>query len=375
VRAPEPTPDNGATQPAYTGRAAVQPIPQSPPTPVTATGVSLASPASPGAETIDDGLDDTGDDRSAPTWTDSPRGAVAAPAAEPTSTPAGVDHHAPPQTRADPLLMIAGQLAILGAAASVVGLFQAYQYTASLWQGRSDVAHMRWYALYLLTMAVPILGAGAGTLIPATRRLIGPGLLLGITAASTWSLVYLASDRLNSKDAPGMFGGDGWWVELVAHLVLVLAACLAGLALVRTAQVHLVRRPPRSKVAWLVALLGVAGALALLFHDRSLWNPTWPPNRWYAAPSIWMTIMAAVVPACAAVAVPRRFGVGLLAGWIAGGAGFFGFHYTWDRYQESGNIGRTPIITFGFTLLALLIATVLFARTKSSAQVQHTTQG
>ncbi len=310
----------------------------------------------------------------APTRTTSPSGAVAARADEPTSTPTGVDHRALPQTRADPRLLIAGQLAILGAAALIVGLFPAYIYTASLWQGRADTAEMRWYALYLLTMATPILGAGACTLIPRTRRLIGPGLLLGITAASTWSLVYLASDRLRYKDVPGILR-DGWWVELVAHLLLVLAACLAGLALVRTAEVRLVRRPPRSEVAWLVALLGAAGALALLFHDRNLWNPSWPPNRWYAAPSIWMTIMAAVVPACAAVAVPRRFGVGLLAGWIAGGAGFFGFYYTWDRYQEGGNIGRNPIITFGLTLLALLVVTVLFARTAPSAQVQRTTRG
>jgi hypothetical protein len=235
VPAPEPARDDIATQPAYTGQAAVQPIPKPPPTPVTATGAALASPASPGAETIDDDLDDTGGASFAPTGTNSPRGAVAAPAAEPISTPTGVDHYALPGTRTDPRLMVAGQLAILGAAALVVGLFPAYMYTASLWQGRSDAADMRWYALYLLTIAPLTVGAGACTLIPGTRRLIGPGLLLGITAASTWGLVFLASDRLRYKDVPGIFG-DGWWVELVAHLVLLLVACLAGLALVRTAR-------------------------------------------------------------------------------------------------------------------------------------------
>jgi WD40 repeat protein len=60
VRAPEPAAhDDVATQPAYTGRAAVQPIPKPPPTPVTAPGASLTSPASAGAQTIDDDVDDT----------------------------------------------------------------------------------------------------------------------------------------------------------------------------------------------------------------------------------------------------------------------------------------------------------------------------
>ena len=90
-------------------------------------------------------------------------------------------------------------------------------------------------------------------------------------------------------------------------------------------------------------------------------------------PSIWATVMALVVPACAAVAVPRRFGVALLAGWIAGAAAFFRFHYLWDRYQEGGNIGSNPIITFGLTLLALLVVTILFARAAPRSQVERTT--
>jgi hypothetical protein len=309
-----------------------------------------------------------------PTRTTSPGDAVARPAAEPTLATTGVDHRALPQTRTDPRSLIAGQLAIVGAAALVMGLFPAYYWTASLRDAPSARDDMSWYAVYLVVMAALILGAGACTLIPRTRRLIGPGLLLGIVAASTWGLVFLASDRLQ-------YGGDtkfgaGWWVELVAHLVLVLTVCLTGLALARTAEVRLVRRPPQGESAWLVALLGCSGALALIFHDENLWQQTsWPPNRWYAAPSIWMTVMAAVVPACAAVVVPRRFGVALLAGWITGGAAFFGFYYTWDRYREGGNIGRSPIITFGLTLLALLVVTVLFARAAPRSPVDQTTPG
>ena len=104
------------------------------------------------------------------------------------------------------------------------------------------------------------------------------------------------------------------------------------------------------------------GALALVFHDQHLWRIDWPQNRWLVVSSIWATVMALVVPACAAGAVPRRFGVALLAGWIGGGAALFRFHYVWASEQYGGQICTIPIIMFGLTLVALLGVAVLFAR-------------
>jgi hypothetical protein len=290
------------------------------------------------------------------------------------STPplAGIDHRAAPQARVDRLLLVAGQLTIVGAALLVAGLFPAYKWTDSLWTGRQDLVEMRWYALHVLIVAALAVAAGVGTLMPRTRRLIGPGFLLGIVAASTWGLLFLVSDRLQFSAAPGQQPfSAGWWFEFVAHVVLVLAACLAGFALARAAEVRLMRRLPQGELAWLVALLGAAGALALFFHDQSLWHSCC--SRWFVVPSIWATVTALVVPACVAVAVPRRFGVALLAGWIAGAAAFFRFGYLWDRYQEGGHIGTSSIIAFGFALLALLIVTVLFARAAPLSQVERTT--
>jgi TIR domain len=297
--------------------------------------------------------------------------AVKQPAAEPSVPVAGVGHRTAAQEGADRSLLVVGELTIVGAALLVVGLFPAYEWTDSLWTGRGDRPDMRWYALYVVILATLTLGAGVCTLMPRTRRLVGPGLLLGIVAASTCGLLFLASDRL-AFGGETYFGG-GWWFELFAHLVLVLAACLAGLALARTAEVRLTRRLPGGQIAWLVALLGGVGALALFFHDRNLWYPSWPPNRWYVVPSIWATVLALVVPACAGLVVPRRFGVALLVGWIGGGVALSCFLYLWDRYQEGGNFGTTPIITFGSTLLALLVMTVLFARAAPSSQVEPTT--
>jgi hypothetical protein len=167
--------------------------------------------------------------------------------------------------------------------------------------------------------------------------------------------------------------GDGWRLELGAHLVLVLAAGFAGLALARTAEVRLVRRFPQGELAWLVVLLGAAGALALFLHDQNLWHIRWLPSHWLVISPSWVTVMALVVPACAALLVPRRFGVALLVGWIGGGAAFFVSHYMWARHQYGGQTGSNPIITFGCTLFALLVGTVLFARAVPGSHVDRTT--
>jgi preprotein translocase subunit SecF len=59
----------------------------------------------------------------------------------------------------------------------------------------------------------------------------------------------------------------------------------------------------------------------------------------------------------------------MTAGWIAGGADLFGVLYLWDRYKE--DYGVAAIITFGFTLLALVAATVLFARASPGPEAER----
>jgi hypothetical protein len=281
---------------------------------------------------------------------------------------ADMDHHAAPQARVDHLLLVAGQLAIVGAALLAAGLFPPYIYDNSLREGRDDHYEMRWFALYALTVAVLALGAGASTLLPRMRRLIGPGLLLGLVAASTWGLLFLITDRMRDSQISKV----GWWLELIGHMVLVVAACLCWLAIARTGDVRVERRAPRGELAWLVALLGAAGALALVFHDKQLWSNEWPQSSWLVVSSIWATTMALVVPACASVAVPRRFGVALLAGWVGGGAALFRFHYLW-AVKQYGGTDSTPIIMFGLTLVALLAVTVLFGRSGIRSEVKRST--
>ena len=201
----------------------------------------------------------------------------------------------------------------------------------------------------MLIIAAFALGAGVCMLIAPTRRLIGPGLLLGAVAASTWGLAALASDWLAA-------GGGyylGFWVLVAAHLSLLVAACLAGLALVRAGEVGLVRRPPQDRLSWLMALLGVASALAMLFFaQRRGWLSL--EFGWNKAPYVWAIVLAFAVPVCAAVAVPRRFGAFLLMGWVGGGAALY-VYYGYGLFS-----GNAWILTFGLTLLALLVV-ALFA--------------
>ena len=255
-------------------------------------------------------------------------------------------------TRANRRLLVAGGLAIASAVLAVVGLFPPYQFGVSLGQS------LGWWPI-VITAAL-YLSAGACMLIPRAGPLIGSGLLLGAVAASSWALMVRVRDLL----APDGYSG-GFWLQLASSLILVVAACLAGLALARATEARLVRRPPRSALPWVVILLGAAGALALVIQDRNLAGIG---SRVILASSIWLTVMALVVPACAAVAVPRRLGVALLAGWIGGGAASYLYYY---YLLEGAQISIGPTIAFGLTLLALSVAAVPFARTTLMARAER----
>jgi hypothetical protein len=260
--------------------------------------------------------------------------------------PAAVPATAPGDDRG---LMVAGGLAILGAVLLVVG-------RGAVWESQ--------YVVYELMLAVLALVAGVCTLRPRTRQLVGPGLLLGLLAALAWGLLLLPTDRLRR----GIMSGTSWWFEVAAHLILAVAGCIAWVVLVRRAEVRLTPLPPQGRLAWLVALFGGASGVALFYHDLDLWNGfSQAADRWYVGPAVWATLMALIVPTCAVLTVPRRFGISLLAGWIGAGAAICGFSYLWDR-NENGGSGTKPIIAFGITLLALLVVTVLFARAAPPSQ-------
>ena len=266
---------------------------------------------------------------------------VAAGAASPTPLPG------------DRGLQWAGWVAVGCAVLLVLGLSMGFQWDELL----ADMLPSE--ALYVVIVAAVVLGAGVCLLVPGTRWLAGAGLLLGVAAASTKGLVTLVTYA--AEFGGGL--GDGYRVELVAHLLLVVAACLVVVALVRSGRYRLEIGVPRRGRSRLVVLLGAAGSLALLLHVLRLSEIG--PKAYWIAPSVWLTVVALVVPAVAAVATPRRFGAFLLAGWVGGAAALFAAYLAFadEKLNNDGlDIGATPILLFGSTLVALLVVAVLDAR-------------
>ncbi len=269
--------------------------------------------------------------------------------------------------RGDRLLAVAGGLAVVGAALLIVSLFPAYRANFRL----GSLPGTMWY---VLLVAAVTLSAGACMLAPYPGRLIGPGrvfgagLLLGAVAAPNQALLEtaVAGWRISldtNIDA-------GLWLSSVASVILILAACLAGLAMVGAAEVRVVPRPPAGVAPWLLVLLGVAGAVAFFQYQRALSDGFKTVSGGvtyglFGVALIWVVAMALVVPVCAALATPRRFGAALLAGWIGGGAAIFALFF--------GVIpgDRALLVVFGATLLALLLVTIPFAITAPTVPVEH----
>ena len=295
---------------------------------------------------------------------------AAAPAAPKPPRPAPRQAAAAPtaESRAqdDRWLLVAGLLAIAGAALPLLGLIPAYQF------GKTLRVEQPWSPWYTVAVAVAAVAAGGCTLLPRTRRIIGPGLLLGIAASSTWGLLFTAG-----IDAQKGGLGSGLWLQVAGHLSLVLAACFAGLALARAAEVRLVPRLPDGWLPWLVVLIGVAGALALLTYSETIFRFFGKEGgSREVAPSVWAVLLGTAVPACAAVLAPRRFGAAVLVGWIGGGVAIFLSSFAFVRgYFGTLDKGGRPIIAFGVALLALLVVAVLLARDDPTSEAEPATQG
>jgi hypothetical protein len=302
-----------------------------------------------------------------------PRQDAALPQGSTTPVPSAASGHAPvaspllaahdrragSQARSDGLLLAAGGLAVVGAVLTIVALFPTFAGQGGDIFRLIDVSANTTEVIIRASVA---LGAGVCIFVPRTRRLIGPALLLGgVATAPTW-VVY---DLIVRHFYPPM--GLGMWLHLVGMAVWVLACCLALLSLARAGDVRLAFRLPEGAIAWLVTLLGVAGAVALFLqvegaHAIPGRNAGFVPSQ-DLAPLIWAAAMALVIPAAAAAALPRQFGVALLAGWIVDGASVVAFYLGF------------PGGVFGFTLLALAVLIIPFAQVAQPSRVKRAARG
>jgi hypothetical protein len=325
-------------------RARVEPAPVAAPEAGAAATYREAVPANP--ETARPGTEN----EAAVTEAEPAPALATTPAAESERSPAPseADRRAGSRTRNDRLLLAAGCLAIMGGALDIVQLFLPY---VQGFLGTSRPADL-WNAVIA---AAVVSCAGIFILVPQTRRLIGPGLLIGAVATAPGGPVTAILVGHHWGDV-----GVGLQLNIIADAALTIAGCLAVFALARAGDVHVERWLPEGIFPSLVALLGAAGAAALIFQ---VLNEQVLPGQGYQfyAPQdlfglIWATAVAFLVPAAAAIVQPREFGVALLAGWIGNGVALVVF------YTGIGNS------LFGLTLLALMAVSIPFARAAARSQ-------
>jgi uncharacterized membrane protein len=280
---------------------------------------------------------------------------AASPAAERASAQA--EAHAPPEpdaalpgpTRpASPLLLTTGALAVIEAVLLVVSIYPTYASDYRLLTLPVNVAS-------LLINAAVTLAAGICLLIPQTSRLIGTGLLIGVTATTPTDLQGTLAFLANEEGGPG----PGAWLIIVAcilgliTIVLVVASLWHGRD-VRFAWRSLAARRGQA-AAWVVVALGVAGAAAFAIQfgaaDYLAGDGGIYIKGHVTIPLIWITFLALALPALAVTARPRSFGVALAAGWVGIGLS----EVVFDTGLKAN--------VFGYTLIAMAIALVPLART------------
>jgi hypothetical protein len=295
-----------------------------------------------------------------PTVTPTPAGGAAAwrSAGETVSPTSGPEHDGE-HAASDDVLRLAGQLALVAAALLLGGLLPDFVDEQSIRTVEPELA------VYVVSMTLLASGAGAATLWRRRARMPDAAFLLGAGIASTWGLVGLTSSMIWQPHA--MRGG--FWLTLAGHGILAASAGVAALALARASEIRFVLRlpgPATEPLRWLVLVLGLVAAGALVFHDMNTWHFVGETSqRWRVDAAVWATAMTVVVPVSAAVASPRRCAAALLAGWSGGTATVFVYYYLLLhhlRIEAGWELGGSPILVFGVTLLALLLATAMLAR-------------
>jgi YVTN family beta-propeller protein len=255
------------------------------------------------------------------------------------------------RARSAGLAGISGVLLVLASALLVTSILEGGRFP-ELFSTR------RWNDLvwYQTALAPAALIAGICALLPRTRPLIGPGIILGVAAASTWGLVLAAMGATNAASR-------NWW-QLAGQLGVALAALLIGVVLKRTRVVHLELRRPVDPLTWAMAGLGclsvAAGVYVLyraLYEAAHLQEARESP---YFSHLVWsyavVTVMAVWVPVWAALAKPRAFSLSLLAGWTGGALAVALGTYFWTGYWK----GADPSIGTVFAgALVVLLATAL----------------
>ncbi|MEU5843030.1 caspase family protein [Rhodococcus sp. NPDC047139] len=200
-------------------------------------------------------------------------------------------------------------------------------------------------------LVLPVLGmAGLAGVIGISlcgslrSKLQGAGMLLGVSAAVPW-LIWDQWD-------PRTMWGPATWSWYVGLWLLLPAAGLAGLAVLRSPEVHLNWRASMPAKSWIFLSLGVVSAVVLGAGQFGVAEYPVGTDSWGIG--VWV-IMALVVPICVSAASPHRFAVSLATGWA--GAAAIAAYYSARSVSQMG-LDIWLIIVFVVLLAALVVATV-----------------
>ncbi|MET7771075.1 caspase family protein [Nocardia sp. NPDC005366] len=247
--------------------------------------------------------------------------------------------HAVDARRSDPVVLprVAGALMVCGAILMAFNPFMPYGRESDervLDLGPDVVAP----AFVMATLA----GCAGLCLLGARReRLIGAGIALGFNATVPWFLW--------NQWGPWTDWGAATWLWFVALHVSVLAAGFAASTVIRTPGVRLRFQLPTDTGSRTMGGLGL-GIAPILYYAVTECSEA--PQRWGV---LSLMVMALAIPVCAAVTVPREFGVALLTGWC-GAAGLVAYYSI--RLPTPDNLNPEVIIIF---LLTMTVAVAVVA--------------
>lgn len=263
--------------------------------------------------------------------------------------PAGVGLHTPKHGSGTDRPPRFGWVALAGGALMTLALFLPFQWDT---QAMDKAPSLAWYLLLMGGMA---LAGGVCSLFPRTRQWVGPGLLVGIAATSTWGLAYLIGFFADSN---GSGFNLGFQLEVVAQLLFITAGLIAAVRLARLDEVHIRSLSRHDRIKWLIVVLGAVGALLMFLTAIDVG----PSDAGTGALTAWLGFLSIVLPASAILLRPRRLGVPVMAGWLASGLAL-----TISTGVLIDAMGRdiTKIDAFLLSLLALAIATVVWSRQKT----------
>jgi hypothetical protein len=256
---------------------------------------------------------------------------------------------------ADRQLRVAGGMGIVGAALLLLSLFPTYV--------TNDISLDFAFGggiFYAIIMASLVLIASILTVRLRMNSLRGPGLLLGAGASAS---VRMLENPLHDYYIGADDVGIGYWLDIVAHVFVVFAACVAALSLTRSGDVRFRLHRPDHVTPRLIVFLGLVGGGAFFYQfvDILQFDDFARSVPFFRVALIWGTVLVVAVPMFATMATPRRFGVALLAGWIWGAAALVVNYYLFIE-DVLPYAGTSFLLVFAGTLLVLLFTIIPFSR-------------